>query len=365
MVRRSSSCVVLGRAVMVAVVAGAVLLPVGTVSGEPAEKSATELGRIWRGADPVVTTEQDASDLRRDPPAPAAGSGVALVPVFFEHDSARVKPESYGQLREIARALTADGLGGIRIRIEGHTDRTGSAAYNEVLSRRRARAVKTELIERFQIESWRLESEGFGESRPLPDVSQATAAGRAANRRVQLVRLPDAPASSPGADTRLDTPAAAPVKPHVEVAATYLRDGREQVMQPGVVLNSLDDRYRVSINPDRESHVYVYQIDATGEVFPLFPNPVYNPAANPVAPGRTVTLPPEGWIQLDETAGEEKIIVLAAVEPLADASTLARQVWNSDRHPEARTRGVAASIRRDAPTLPAHVFSYDVSLVHR
>ena len=70
-----------------------------------------------------------------------------------------------------------------RIRIEGHTDSQGVHIYNIDLSQRRAKSVRTWLIQH-GIAELRLQAEGFGPDRPL--VPNATPAGRAKNRRVEF-----------------------------------------------------------------------------------------------------------------------------------------------------------------------------------
>jgi adhesin transport system outer membrane protein len=72
--------------------------------------------------------------------------------------------------------------------IAGHTDSTGSQHYNGTLSRQRAEVVRQSLIESYGIAPARLTAKGYGESQPLAD--NATAAGRAENRRVEMVVTP-------------------------------------------------------------------------------------------------------------------------------------------------------------------------------
>ena len=67
--------------------------------------------------------------------------------------------------------------------VDGHTDSTGDAAYNQALSERRAVSVARYLNSR-QVDARRLQIIGFGESRPIADNASAT--GRAANRRVEV-----------------------------------------------------------------------------------------------------------------------------------------------------------------------------------
>jgi outer membrane protein OmpA-like peptidoglycan-associated protein len=82
----------------------------------------------------------------------------------------------------------ADMLGRHRwtVSIEGHTDNVGTDAYNDDLSVRRAAAVRTALVRDHAIAGARLSSAGFGERKPRE--TNDTIAGRARNRRVELVR---------------------------------------------------------------------------------------------------------------------------------------------------------------------------------
>jgi OOP family OmpA-OmpF porin len=71
----------------------------------------------------------------------------------------------------------------MRLEIGGHTDSAGAAAYNQDLSERRAKAVKSALVER-GIDASRLDTRGYGEEDPVAD--NATAEGRAENRRIEF-----------------------------------------------------------------------------------------------------------------------------------------------------------------------------------
>ncbi len=88
------------------------------------------------------------------------------------------------ELRSLANWLKANP--GVRVRIEGHTDSQGGAAYNLDLSTRRAEGVYRELIVQ-GIDSNRLEFKGFGLNKPID--SNATEAGRARNRRTEVLIL--------------------------------------------------------------------------------------------------------------------------------------------------------------------------------
>jgi outer membrane protein OmpA-like peptidoglycan-associated protein len=75
-----------------------------------------------------------------------------------------------------------------KMRIEGHTDNRGNADFNLDLSKRRAASVRTWLVQH-GIEDGRLESEGYGLTKPID--SNDTEAGRLANRRVEFKILED------------------------------------------------------------------------------------------------------------------------------------------------------------------------------
>lgn len=102
--------------------------------------------------------------------------------VQFESSAATIKAASYtllDQLTEVASTCPS-----ARFEIAGHTDSSGGAAANKRLSERRASAVRDYLIEQ-GIDRSRLSSVGYGEE--VPRVSNDTPAGRAQNRRVELV----------------------------------------------------------------------------------------------------------------------------------------------------------------------------------
>lgn len=102
--------------------------------------------------------------------------------VQFESSAATIKATSFAlldQLAEVARTCPA-----ARFEIAGHTDSSGGAAANKRLSESRASAVQEYLSDR-GIDSSRLSSAGYGEEQPK--VSNDTPAGRAQNRRVELV----------------------------------------------------------------------------------------------------------------------------------------------------------------------------------
>jgi outer membrane protein OmpA-like peptidoglycan-associated protein len=144
----------------------------------------------------------DIDDKCPDAPGPAQNDGCPLAPeepvveiettrlslrdmIHFDVDKATIKPESDHILDEIASILKAHSELS-RIRIEGHTDNTGSRPYNLDLSMRRATAVVRALVGR-GVPAGKLEAAGYGFDRPV--ASNATALGRAKNRRVEFTIL--------------------------------------------------------------------------------------------------------------------------------------------------------------------------------
>jgi OmpA-OmpF porin, OOP family len=105
--------------------------------------------------------------------------------ILFGINSAIIKPESYGAIKEIARVLKENKQ--VNIKIIGHTDNDGDAQSNLILSLNRAIAVKNMLSQEFGIDSARMETEGKGDSEPiLPNINSIN---KASNRRVEFVKI--------------------------------------------------------------------------------------------------------------------------------------------------------------------------------
>ncbi len=106
--------------------------------------------------------------------------------VSFDFDSAAIKPAFMPTLDKVADILSR--YTRTTIKIIGHTDNVGSAAYNQQLSLRRAQAV-ADYLERRGVAPGRIITEGRGESQPR--ASNDTEAGRQLNRRVEMLIIPD------------------------------------------------------------------------------------------------------------------------------------------------------------------------------
>jgi outer membrane protein OmpA-like peptidoglycan-associated protein len=101
--------------------------------------------------------------------------------IYFDFNSARIRPESYPSIDKIANIFKE--YPDIKVSIDGHTDSIGSVPYNQKLSEARAASVKNALVER-GINPARLGSKGFGKSKPVAD--NKTPEGRAENRRIEF-----------------------------------------------------------------------------------------------------------------------------------------------------------------------------------
>ena len=105
--------------------------------------------------------------------------------ILFDVNSAAMKGESYGALKDIADVLKENA--GLRLNIVGHTDSDGDASGNQALSQKRAAVVKDALVREFGIDAARLQTDGKGASQPV--AANTTAAGKAQNRRVEFIKL--------------------------------------------------------------------------------------------------------------------------------------------------------------------------------
>jgi len=150
-------------AILGAVVGGAA----GAAIGHRMDQQATELDNTL----PNATVER-------------VGEGIQVTfdsGILFDVDSSVLRPASRDNLTNLARSI-AD-YEGTRILVVGHTDSTGSDAYNQGLSERRAIAAKTYLIEQ-GVGGDRIDAVGRGEAEPV--ASNETTEGRQDNRRVEV-----------------------------------------------------------------------------------------------------------------------------------------------------------------------------------
>ena len=107
--------------------------------------------------------------------------------ITFETDSYNLRSSFYPVLNSVGQVLAK--YADTTLRVSGHTDNTGSRQYNQTLSERRAASVADYLVTR-EVDRSRMLVQGMGFDQPIAD--NASAAGRAQNRRVELYILPKA-----------------------------------------------------------------------------------------------------------------------------------------------------------------------------
>ncbi|MCH7517168.1 MAG: OmpA family protein [Bacteroidetes bacterium] len=104
--------------------------------------------------------------------------------ILFDVNKATINGESMGTINEIVKLMNEHP--DLNFRIEGHTDSDGDESFNQKLSEDRAAAVKN-MLAKLGIDGSRLESKGWGESKPLSENS--TPEAKANNRRVEFVKI--------------------------------------------------------------------------------------------------------------------------------------------------------------------------------
>lgn len=164
----------------------------GVIGGKTARIVGAGLGGVAGGAVGYQLDEQ-IRELKEQ----TAGTGVDVTSdgqsilvnlpngVTFPVDNYTIQPNFRATLDDIAASMVR--YPNSLIDVYGHTDSTGSDAYNQGLSERRARAVADYLMAR-GVAGARIRSQGFGETQPL--ASNDTEEGRSVNRRVEIKIVP-------------------------------------------------------------------------------------------------------------------------------------------------------------------------------
>lgn len=153
--------------------------------------------------DALLPAGQSPGGLTRGIKPPSAqGAGAASKPgeaavdekppsvdlsVQFASGSDELTPQAVAALSELGKALSATEMSKMRFRIEGHTDTTGTKAWNLALSDRRAAAVVQYLGKNFSMDPMRLDAVGKGQSELLVPTPDQTPEIR--NRRVRVINL--------------------------------------------------------------------------------------------------------------------------------------------------------------------------------
>jgi len=157
-----------GNTAVGAIIGGAVGGTAGAFIGKRMDKQAAEIQNAIPSAE--VIREGEGIIVKFD-------SGI-----LFDFDSSNLKAAAKQNVQTLAKSLNQ--YPGTDIKVIGHTDNKGAAAYNISLSERRAAAVKAYAVAQ-GVPASRLITLGKGFSEPIAD--NATEEGRAANRRVEIV----------------------------------------------------------------------------------------------------------------------------------------------------------------------------------
>ncbi len=155
------------------IIGGAIGAAIGGAIGTDMARQQSELNQQLAGSGAIVTN---------------AGNQIRVIlpeGVTFATGSARVATSFLPDLRKVARSLNT--YPHSTVRVVGHTDNVGSAAYNMQLSRERALAVARILVG-YGVSPSRVTYSGHGLNEPI--ASNATASGRAQNRRVEILITP-------------------------------------------------------------------------------------------------------------------------------------------------------------------------------
>lgn len=123
------------------------------------------------------------AETQSQAPEQAGGPRALSLEVYFEFNSAELSSEAMAQLAPVGEALQAKELETLSFTFEGHTDASGSDAYNLSLSERRAQSVKDFFIQSYRLEPSRVNSVGRGESQLIEGVD----ANSPVNRRVAII----------------------------------------------------------------------------------------------------------------------------------------------------------------------------------
>ena len=291
--------------------------------------------------EPVIRT-RGFGGIKQQSQAPSVAMNLT-----FELNSAILTDDDLLLLNNLGKALEKDTLRGYVYQLEGHTCDLGTESYNQNLSRQRAEAVKKYLLKEYDLDDRQLKVAWFGESRPaVPNVDEEA---RKQNRRVVVINT----------TVPFDLPMES-VQPIV-METKYLDGNNEITLENGDTL-STNQQYAVQFKTNDDLHVYVYQVDETGEMTNLYPNPEFGSFKNPVISGTFRRIPEEGkWFYLDDTVGSEQIILIASSKPIENHSSICRKIANETNLEEmiaqtdrtnVKTRGLGGVVYEQSQNLP-------------
>jgi len=154
-------------------------------NGCPVKKAMTPAPRGDADNDKVMDDQDVCPGTPRNAMVDERGCWVLGQDYLFDFDKATIKQQYYPILDDVVKVMNENPT--MNVRLEGHTDSIGAAAYNKALSVNRAEAVKTYLMNKGGVAPSRLSTAGYGEDRPI--APNNTKEGRAKNRRVELTPL--------------------------------------------------------------------------------------------------------------------------------------------------------------------------------
>ena len=132
-------------------------------------------GTLGNGGTDLATSERPELTGAQD------RSQFAAQTVYFDYDSAKIKPSEHSKVDAIATALKGNSK---KLIIEGHTDERGTAEYNRALGEKRAQAAREALVA-LGVAGDRLTTVSFGKDKPLEPLHSETAWSK--NRRAEFV----------------------------------------------------------------------------------------------------------------------------------------------------------------------------------
>ena len=139
-------------------------------------------GKVPNGPGAEAAASEGANSLEK---ALSQDKKVDIYSIYFSFNSDKLREESQPTLKDIAEVMRRHP--DWKLQVNGHTDAIGGDQFNLDLSKRRAAAVKSALVQQFKIAGDRFATSGYGKSQPKD--TNDTLEGRARNRRVELVRI--------------------------------------------------------------------------------------------------------------------------------------------------------------------------------
>ena len=150
---------------------------------KPKPPVASTTGGVEQPVPPIA-----GSDINTTGPRPIITGSNDLIhgqykPVYFDYDSAKIKPSELAKLQPVVDALKSNTK---KLLVEGHCDERGTAEYNRALGERRAQSARDELV-RLGVDASRISTISYGKERPIEPLHNDDAWSK--NRRCEFVIL--------------------------------------------------------------------------------------------------------------------------------------------------------------------------------